>query len=134
MMEHERLRQWLKNFYKYEFLQLKENYKNKMIDYVLDNNKDIFSAEDITSEDLCIKCGTCCRSMRCENFNPETNLCTQHNDDRWVICQTAPYGDPDFGLMLHFGIDCEYLTNFLIKYFNKVFSKAEELNNVKNKK
>lgn len=129
MMEHQRLRIWLKQFYKYEFPILSENYKNEIIDYVLDNNKDIFSAEDITSEDLCIKCGRCCESMGCENYNKENHLCMQHNANRWAICQTAPYGDPDFGLMLHFGIDCEYLTNFLIKYFNKVFSKAEGLNN-----
>lgn len=133
-MEHQRLREWLKTFYKYEFSNLNEDYKNKMIDYVLDNNAKIFTADDVMAVDYCVRCGECCRLMHCNNYNEENHLCKQHNDDRWVICQTAPYGDPDFGLMLHFGIDCEYLTNFLIKYFNKVFSKAEELNNVKNKK
>ena len=120
-MKHRQLREWLKDYYRYEYKELSEEYKNEIIDYILDNNKDIFTADDVTAVDYCSRCGICCASMKCPNYNPETKLCTQHNDSRWIICRTAPYGDPDFGLMLHFGIDCDYLVKFLINYLDRYF-------------
>lgn len=121
MMKHQQLRLWLKDYYHFEFKQLSNKYKDFIIDYILDNNKDVFTADDVTAVDYCIKCGRCCKSMRCDNYDEETHLCKTHDDNRWIICQTAPYGDPDFGLMLHFGIDCDYLVTFLIKYFDRFF-------------
>ena len=88
-------------------------------------NKSSIQAYTITCN--CCQCGYCCRTMHCPDFDENTNLCTSHDEQRWVICQTAPFGDPDFGLLLNLGINCTYLTAFLVDYLNKVFDKAMEM-------
>lgn len=129
MAEYEwrRLCKWLKNYYRFEYKELDESYKNNMIEYVILHNKDIITAQEVVDFDSCSQCGYCCRTMHCPDFDENTNLCTSHDEQRWVICQTAPFGDPDFGLLLNLGINCTYLTAFLVDYLNKVFDKAMEM-------
>lgn len=129
MAEYEwrRLCKWLKNYYRFEYKELDESYKNNMIEYVILHNKDIITPQEVVDFDACSQCGYCCRTMHCPDFDENTNLCTSHDEQRWVICQTAPYGDPDFGLLLNLGINCTYLTAFLVDYLNKVFDKAMEM-------
>ena len=129
MAEYEwrRLCKWLKNYYRFEYKELDESYKNNMIEYVILHNKDIITAQEVVDFDACSRCGYCCRTMHCPDFDENTNLCTSHDEQRWVICQTAPFGDPDFGLLLNLGINCTYLTAFLVDYLNKVFDKAMEM-------
>lgn len=118
---------WLKDYYIFEYTDIDPNFKNEMIDYIVTHNADVFTKEDVMSFDGCIQCGLCCKQMDCPHWDSDTKLCTTHDDLPWEICKTAPYGDPDFGLMLNFGVDCSYLLSFLINYLNNVFEQKRKM-------
>ena len=119
--------EWLKNYYIFEDPHIDSEFKNSMIDYIVEHNAEVFTEEDVTSFDGCIKCGLCCKTMKCPQWDPDTQLCTTHDNLPWTICRTAPYGDPDYGLMLNFGVDCSYLLSFLINYLNTLFDQKRKM-------
>lgn len=116
-------RDQMKEWYKYEFKELSEEYKNKAIDYVIEHNTEIFTREFVLSENLCFKCGLCCRDIGCPDLDKETNLCTKHNNQNTQMCYEYPWSD--VGLV--FDYNCGYQRAIFMKYMDLYFSKALEL-------
>lgn len=122
-MSHEKLVDWLIEYYSFEFLDIEPAEKIKKIQYVINNNAQIFSPEYI-SYFSCAKCGWCCRQMMgCVYFDEEHNLCTTHDKFPYQICETFPWAG-EYGLNLN--INCLKLQKALIFYFDYIFEKMQE--------
>lgn len=120
---HEKLVDWLIEYYTYEFVDLELADKINKINYVIQNNAQIFSPEYI-SHFTCAKCGWCCRQMKgCVYFDEENRLCTRHDDLPYTICDTYPWGG-EYGLVL--SINCLKLQKALIFYFDYIFQQMED--------
>lgn len=120
---HEKLVDWLIEYYTFEFTDLEMADKINKINYVIQNNAQIFSPEYI-SHFACIKCGWCCRQMNgCVYFDEENNLCTIHDDLPYAICDTFPWSG-EYGLTLN--VNCAKLQKALMFYFDYVFKQMED--------
>lgn len=120
---HEILIDWLIEYYKFEFQDLEIADKINKINYVIQNNAQIFSPEYISHFE-CVKCGWCCQQMNeCPYFDKETKLCLRHDDLPYIICETFPWAG-DYGLNLN--INCYKLQKALIFYFDYVFKQMED--------
>lgn len=115
---------YYKDFYHLEFPELSNEWKDEMIEYVLMNNVDVFTRDEVLSKNYCVKCGLCCRELQCHYLDRDTNLCTIHDNPESPICKEYPW-DNDVGFVLT--INCGYQKRFLHQYFNKVFKKAIEM-------
>lgn len=109
---------FMKEYYHHEFKELDNDYKDKMIEEVLINNKDFFNREDVLSENLCTKCGLCCREIGCVYHDRKTNLCTRHNNQESKVCSTYPWDD-DVGFIL--SLNCGYQKRYVIGFFDRFF-------------
>ena len=63
--------EWLKNYYIFEYTDIDSEFKNSMIDYIVEHNAEVFTEEDVTSFDGCIKCGLCCKTMKCPHCDKD---------------------------------------------------------------
>ena len=116
-------RDQMKEWYKYEFKELSEEYKNDAIEYVIEHNAEIFTRDFVLSENLCHKCGICCTEIGCVDFDKETKLCTKHNNQNTEMCHEYPWSD--VGLV--FTYNCGYQRDIFKKYMDLYFSKAIEM-------
>lgn len=124
---------YFKDFYHFEFEELSDEYKNEVIEYILINNKDVFSKEDVLKENLCVKCGTCCRELLCPYLDNDTNLCTIHDNQEAKVCGTYPWDDETgFILTLNCGYQKKYVHQFLDNYFNIALKLMREKNGQEN--
>lgn len=122
-MSHEKLVDWLIEYYKFEFKDIEIAEKIKKIQFVINNNAQIFSPEYI-SYFSCVKCGWCCRTMHgCVYFDEENNLCTTHDNLPYIVCETFPWSG-EYGLTLN--MNCAKLQKALIFYFNHIFKQMED--------
>lgn len=122
---------YFKEFYHYEFEELSNEYKDRVIEHILINNKDIFSREDVLKENLCSKCGLCCRELVCPHLDTETNLCTIHDNPESPICKIYPWDD-DTGFILT--LNCGYQKKYCHKFFDQYFTMALKLGDKNGKK
>lgn len=114
----------LKQWYRYEFMDLPLKWKFDTIDYVIDHNARIFQREDVLSENLCNKCGRCCEEIGCPDWDPKTKLCTIHDNQNSKICEDYPWDD-DIGMV--FTLNCAYQRVYVRKYLDRLFTKAREM-------
>ena len=110
-------------YYTYEFKELPIEYKEKAIDYVIENNAQIFTREFVLAENLCHRCGLCCKEIGCPDLDRETNLCTKHNNQNTEMCYEYPWSD--VGLVLTY--NCGYQRDIFIRYMDMYFKKSIEL-------
>lgn len=121
-------RKQMVEYYTYEFKELPIEYKEKAIDYVIENNSQIFTRDFVLSENLCHRCGLCCREIGCPDLNRETNLCTKHNNQNTEMCHEYPWSD--VGLV--FTYNCGYQRDIFIRYMDMYFKKTIEMLRQKN--
>jgi len=110
-------------WYTYEFKELSTEYKAEAIKYVIENNARIFTRAFVTSENLCHRCGICCKEIGCPDFNPETRLCTKHDNQNSPICGDYPWSD----VGMTFDYNCGYQRDIFRKYMDLYFTKSIEL-------
>lgn len=121
-------RKQMVEYYTYEFKELPIEYKEKAIDYVIENNAQIFTREFVLAENLCHRCGLCCKEIGCPDLDRETNLCTKHNNQNTEMCYEYPWSD--VGLVLTY--NCGYQRDIFIRYMDMYFKKSIELMRGKN--
>lgn len=121
-------RKQMVEYYTYEFKELPIEYKEKAIDYVIENNAQIFTREFVLAENLCHRCGLCCKEIGCPDLDRETNLCTKHNNQNTEMCYEYPWSD--VGLVLTY--NCGYQRDIFIRYMDMYFKKSIELMRSKN--
>lgn len=114
----------MQQWYKYEFMELSEDWKNETIEYVIKNNVKIFNREDVLKENLCTCCGLCCKEIGCTDWDPKTKLCTVHNNQNSKICSDYPWDD-DVGFV--FTLNCGYQRQYIKKYLDELFTKAVKM-------
>lgn len=114
----------MQQWYKYEFMELSEDWKNETIEYVIKNNVKIFNREDVLKENLCTCCGLCCKEIGCADWDPKTKLCTVHNNQNSKICSDYPWDD-DVGFV--FTLNCGYQRQYIKKYLDELFTKAVKM-------
>ena len=115
--------EWFKEYYLHEYKELSTEFKNKIIEDVIENNGDYISKDFVLdNSDMCDQCGLCCLSQfqNCEYFNSVTHLCEAHDDQPWEICKLYPYGP--LGLIGPLTINCMYQVRLFIKFLNEVFT------------
>lgn len=117
-------------YYTYEFKELSLDYKKKAIDYVIENNAKIFTREFVLAENLCHRCGLCCKEIGCPDLNNETNLCTKHDNQNTEMCYEYPWSD--VGLVLTY--NCGYQRDIFIRYMDMYFKKSIEMMRNKDEK
>ena len=110
-------------WYSHEFKELSQEYKEKVIKYVIEHQTEIFTREYVLSENLCHRCGLCCIEIGCPDYNKETKLCTKHNNQNSIICYEYPWSD--VGMILSY--NCGYQRDLFIKFLDAYFTKAIEL-------
>ena len=121
--------QYFKDFYHLEFEELSNNYKDEVIEHILINNKDIFSKDDVLKENLCVKCGICCKELLCPYLDIKTNLCTIHDNPESKVCKEYPWSDDvGFALTLNCGYQKRYVHQFLDNYFETAIKLMREKN------
>lgn len=112
---------YFKQFYHFEFEELPNDFKDESIEYILTNQTDVFDKEDVLKENLCSKCGLCCRELQCPYLDESTNLCTIHDNPESPICSIYPWDDTTgFILTLNCGYQKKYVHQFLDRYFTMV--------------
>lgn len=121
-------RKQMVEYYTYEFKELPIEYKEKAIDYVIENNAQIFTREFVLAENLCHRCGLCCKEIGCPDLDRETNLCTKHNNQNTEMCYEYPWSE--VGLVLTY--NCGYQRDIFIRYMDMYFKKSIELMRGKN--
>lgn len=121
--------QYFKDFYHLEFEELSNQYKDEVIEHILINNKDIFSKDDVLKENLCVKCGICCKELLCPYLDIKTNLCTIHDNPESKVCKEYPWSDDvGFALTLNCGYQKRYVHQFLDNYFETAIKLMREKN------
>lgn len=123
-MRWEKLRDYLCEYYTFEFQNIPEEVKFEKINYVLQCNAQIFTREYFDNFS-CIKCGYCCRRQNCVYFDEETNLCTTHDNLPYIICETYPWGLDEYGIV-SLDMNCAKLMKGLHFYFDYIFTKMEQ--------
>lgn len=116
---------FIQEYFSFEFMDLDKQYKNKIIEEVLLNNQEYITKEDVMAEDLCDRCGECCRTLHCPHFDYDTNLCPRHDNQLMNLCREYPWGG-EFGIQ-PLTLNCRYQTRFFIKWFTLYFEKAMEI-------
>lgn len=116
-------RDQMKEWYHHEFKELSNTYKDKAIDYVVENNVNIFTREFVLSENLCHMCGVCCKEIGCPDHNPYTNRCTKHDNQNSEMCYEYPWSE--VGMILSY--NCGYQRDIFRKYMDLYFTKAIEM-------
>lgn len=114
---------WFQDYYHNKFPELSNEYKDKAIAYVIENNAKIFTKDFVLKENLCHKCGTCCITIGCPNFDKKTKLCPIHDNQNSIICYEYPYSDVGFV----FTMNCGYVRDIFRIYMDMYFKKAIEL-------
>lgn len=122
---------YFKEFYHLEFEELSNQYKDEVIEEVLVNNSKYFNREDVLKENLCSKCGMCCRELLCPHLDQETNLCTIHDNPESPICSIYPWDD-DTGFILT--LNCGYQKKYCHQFFDKFFETAIKMGKKDDKK
>lgn len=120
---YEKLFDWLMEYYKFEFQDIAPEVKVRAINNAINNNASIFSKKKVLDFGGCSRCGLCCRLQHCNDYDPETKLCTRHNDQRYEICKTYPWAGP-YGLDLT--VNCVVVRDLFIEYLNIVFTRIQE--------
>lgn len=115
---------YFQDFYTYEFEELSKEYKDEVIEYVLMNNSEVFNRADVLKENLCVKCGRCCRELDCPYLDDKTNLCTIHDNPEAKVCKEYPWDD-EIGFALT--LNCGYQKRFVKKYLDNYFTTAIKL-------
>lgn len=106
-------------FYSHEFLTLSSEFKNNEIDKILLNNSEYITKEQVVAFDACNQCGRCCMNQRCPDWDPETKLCTRHDDPIDELCITYPWsGDMGIAPLL---LNCHYSVSFFVDFFDNYF-------------
>lgn len=122
---------FMQEYFAHEFPELSRNYKNEVIETILLNNEQYITKEEIMAEqDLCSKCGRCCRTLHCPHFDYENNLCTRHDNQLMDICREYPWGG-EYGVQ-PLSLNCGYQKKFFLRWFMTYFEKVIELKEVKN--
>ena len=124
-MNHEKLFDWLQEYYKFEYQDIGEDVKVRTINFVIQNNAQLFSAKTVIDFDACSRCGICCKLQHCIYYNDEEKKCTNHTDVRFEVCKTYPWAG-EYGLDLT--VNCKYVRLLLIDYLNQVFDTMENKN------
>ena len=117
---------FFKEYYMHEFPQLSKEFKDDSIEYIIYNNVNIFTKEQVMNFDGCNQCGTCCRELHCEYHDNETNLCTRHDNQLMDLCRTYPWGGDEYGIYPVL-LNCKYTTRLFKNFFDKYFQKAVEM-------
>lgn len=110
-------------WYSHEFKELSQEYKEKVIKYVIEHQTEIFTREFVLSENLCHRCGLCCIEIGCPDYDKETKLCTKHNNQNSIICYEYPWSE--VGMILSY--NCGYQRDLFINFLDAYFTKAIEL-------
>ena len=112
---------WFKEYYKHEYHELPVDYKNHWIEEILMNNGQYITKKMVMDFDNCVKCGECCKSQRCLDWDPETKLCTRHDNPIHDFCKEYPWGG-EYGIA-PLSLNCVYTTSFFIHFLNDFFEK-----------
>lgn len=121
-------RDQMKEYYHHEFPELSNEYKDKAIEMVIEQNAKIFTKEFVLSENLCHMCGLCCREIGCPDHNPRTRRCTKHDNQNSIMCSEYPWSE--VGMV--FTYNCGYQRDIFHKYIQMYFKKSIELMRKKN--
>jgi len=117
---------FIQEYFRFEFPELDEQYKNKVIEQILLNNGNYITKEEVMrDQELCSKCGVCCRSLHCPYFDEQTNLCTRHDNQLMPICREYPYSG-EYGIQ-PLSLNCGYQKKFFLQWFMRYFKKVLEL-------
>ncbi|MBO5180168.1 MAG: hypothetical protein J6B87_07490 [Clostridia bacterium] len=123
-------RDQMKEWYRHEFKELSQEYKDNAIDYVIEHNAEIFTRDFVLRQNLCHMCGLCCREIGCPDHNPKTNRCTKHDNQNSKMCSEYPWSE--VGMI--FSYNCGYQRDIVKIYMDMYFKKAIELMRGKNEK
>ncbi len=115
---------YFQEYYHYEFEELSDSYKDEVIRDVLVNNQRYFTREDVLKENLCVKCGTCCKELLCPHLDTTTNLCTIHDDPESPVCSSYPWDD-EVGFILT--LNCGYQKKYCHQFFDNFFTMVLEM-------
>ena len=110
-------------WYSHEFPELSKEYKEEAIKRVIQENANIFTKNFVLMENLCHRCGLCCKEIGCPDFDEKTKLCTKHNNQNSIMCYEYPWSD--VGMV--FTYNCGYQRDIFMKYMNMYFEKSIEL-------
>lgn len=118
--DFEKLKQWLKDYYKIHYKNISFDVKEKEIDYVFNDTSKVFTRHDIMKQagKLCSQCGFCCRKQKCPDYNKKTKLCNIWNK-RPNVCKYYPLGP----LQLDLTLDCDFVINLFLEELNERFEK-----------
>lgn len=110
-------------WYSHEFKELSQEYKEKAIKKVIQENDKIFTKDFVLAENLCYRCGLCCREIGCPDLDRKTNLCTKHNNQNSPMCAEYPWSE--VGMV--FTLNCGYQREIFKRYMDLYFTKSIEL-------
>lgn len=118
---------WFQEFYSHEFTSLSKEFKDSEIKEILFNNQKYITKEDVIAFDACAKCGRCCESHKCLDYDYATKLCKRHDNPIHELCQTYPWTGEDFGIS-PLTLNCQYMVSFFVDFFDKYFQEEVEKN------
>lgn len=114
--------EWFKEYYYHEYPELTVEFKNEWIEKILLDNQKYITKEMVMNFDGCIKCGRCCKSQGCLDYDDETKLCTRHDNPIHDVCREYPWsGDYGIAPLL---LTCRYQVSFFVNYFDKFFEQC----------
>lgn len=115
---------FFEEYYSHEFLDLPQDFKMYWIKEIIINNGAYLKKEDVLNFDGCIRCGRCCQSQHCLDWDPETKLCTRHDNPIDDLCIEYPWTG-ELGIA-PLSLNCRYQVSYFISFFDDFFEKEVE--------
>lgn len=115
---------FFEEYYSHEFLDLPQDFKMYWIKEIIINNGAYLKKEDVLNFDGCIRCGRCCQSQHCLDWDPETKLCTRHDNPIDDLCIEYPWTG-ELGIA-PLTLNCRYQVSYFISFFDDFFEKEVE--------
>ena len=115
---------FFEEYYSHEFLDLPQDFKMHWIKEIIINNGAYLKKEDVLNFDGCIRCGRCCQSQHCLDWDPETKLCTRHDNPIDDLCIEYPWTG-ELGIA-PLTLNCRYQVSYFISFFDDFFEKEVE--------
>lgn len=115
---------FFEEYYSHEFLDLPQDFKMYWIKEIIINNGAYLKKEDVLNFDGCIRCGRCCQSQHCLDWDPETKLCTRHDNPIDDLCVEYPWTG-ELGIA-PLTLNCRYQVSYFISFFDDFFEKEVE--------
>lgn len=115
---------FFEEYYSHEFLDLPQDFKMYWIKEIIINNGAYLKKEDVLNFDGCIRCGRCCQSQHCLDWDSETKLCTRHDNPIDDLCIEYPWTG-ELGIA-PLTLNCRYQVSYFISFFDDFFEKEVE--------